>query len=101
MLLSNFESREVGPSAHDPRFMYTFYSQGNNQATAGSACLHCPFIVLLILVIGGHIRCGVLFPPSIVSHPQLMNANVDIGAYSRTMLVFGSWILLADGKTDV
>jgi len=47
MLLSDFESREDGPSAHGPRFMYTFYSQGNNQATAESACQHSPFVVVL------------------------------------------------------
>ena len=90
MLLSNFESREVGPSAHDPRFMYTFYSQGNNQATAGSACQHSPFVVVLN---SGHrqpcpVRVSLL--PSNDAHPQLTDVNVDIGAYSRTMSVFDS-----------
>ena len=101
MPLLNFESPEDGTSAHHHSSVHTFYSQSTGGTIAGSACLHCPFIVLLILVIGGHVQCGVLSPPSIVSHPQLMNVNVDIDAYSRTMLGFGPWILLADGKTGV
>ena len=38
---------------------------------------------------------------SISSHSHFTNTDVDVAAHSRTMLVFGSWILLADGKTDV